>query len=239
MINQISHVLRPGGLIEVTEFPFYFTGWDKQPVLPPPGSFHPPWTPLFLSYVHRAVQERGGEADAASHLHEWISNHPAFEDVVYREFWVPCSPWKRGNDPETIFWNEIGTLLRDDIKVSNVCCGLDSLVFIFPVGILEVLAATPTWPRPFGGVRRCYGVQCIRRARGGGNSDSGLDTKRLCPQEALTVLISSDAAVCASCLHFFYVDCSALHPVYCTRSILYDFTMHATCLHVIYLAHHL
>ncbi|KAG8219411.1 hypothetical protein J3R82DRAFT_333 [Butyriboletus roseoflavus] len=116
LINHISHVLRPGGLVEVTEFPFSFAGFDKQQILPPAGSFHPPWTPLWMSYANRAVKQRGGDADASSHLHEWISNHPAFEDVVYREYWVPCSPWMRGSDPETQFWNEVGTVLREDLK---------------------------------------------------------------------------------------------------------------------------
>ncbi|KAF8559931.1 S-adenosyl-L-methionine-dependent methyltransferase [Imleria badia] len=116
LINHISHVLRPGGLIDLTEFPFSFTGLDKQTILPPAGSFHPPWTPLFMSYVNRAVKERGGEADACNHLPEWVSNHPAFEDVVPREFWIPCSPWMRGNDSVTNFWNEIGATMRDDIK---------------------------------------------------------------------------------------------------------------------------
>lgn len=121
LINHISHVLRPGGLVDLTEFPFSFTGFDRQPVLPPAGSFQPPWTPLLMSYINRAVRARGGDADASTHLHEWVSNHPAFEDVVYREFWIPCSPWMTGNNPVTKFWNEIGSTMRDDIKVSNIC----------------------------------------------------------------------------------------------------------------------
>jgi len=116
LINHISHVLRPGGLMDLTEFPFCFTGLDKKPIIPPAGSFHPPWTPLFMSYIRRAVEARGGDADASSHLHEWVSNHPAFEDVVYRPFWFPCSAWLPGNDPETKFWNGIGATMRDDIK---------------------------------------------------------------------------------------------------------------------------
>jgi SAM-dependent methyltransferase len=116
LINHISHVLRPGGLVDLTEFPFSFTGFDRQPVLPPAGSFQPPWTPLLMSYINRAVRARGGDADASTHLHEWVSNHPAFEDVVYREFWIPCSPWMTGNNPVTKFWNEIGSTMRDDIK---------------------------------------------------------------------------------------------------------------------------
>ncbi|KIL01069.1 hypothetical protein PAXRUDRAFT_821087 [Paxillus rubicundulus Ve08.2h10] len=116
LINHISHVLRPGGLIDVTEFPFYFTGLDKKPIMPPVGTFQPPWTALWMSYANRAVRARGGDADASLHLLEWVSNHPAFEDVVYREFWLPCSPWLPGSDPQTTFMNEIGETMRDDLK---------------------------------------------------------------------------------------------------------------------------
>lgn len=129
LINHISHVLRPGGLIDLTEFPFTFTGWDKQQLLPPAGSFHPPWTPLFMSYINRAVRERGGDADASTHLYDWVSSHPAFEDAVHREFWIPCSPWLPGNDPVTKFWNEVGATMRDDIKVSDIYCRTIGLIF--------------------------------------------------------------------------------------------------------------
>lgn len=83
-----------------------------------------------MSYAHRAVRERGGDADASRHLHEWISNHPAFEDVVYREYWIPTSPWLRGSDPESVFWNEVGAVMRDDIKASNISAA-DSLSLSF------------------------------------------------------------------------------------------------------------
>jgi len=73
-----------------------------------------------MSYINRAVKGRGGEAEASIHLHEWVSDHPAFENVVNREFWMPCSPWMRsekpGGDPVTNFWNGIGATMRDDIK---------------------------------------------------------------------------------------------------------------------------
>ncbi|KAH7881697.1 hypothetical protein F5I97DRAFT_1928082 [Phlebopus sp. FC_14] len=116
LIDHISRVLRPGGLIDVTEFPFNFQGLDKVPIMPPAGTFQPPWTPLWMSYCNRAVRERGGDADASIHIYEWISSHGAFEHAVKRDFWIPCSPWLPGNDPNTIFWNEIGATMRDDVK---------------------------------------------------------------------------------------------------------------------------
>lgn len=116
LINHIAHVLRPGGLIDITEFPFYFTGIEKTPICPPAGTFEPPWTPLWMSYANRAVRQRGGDADASLHMYQWVCDHPAFEDAVYREFWIPCSPWLRGNDPNSIWWNGIGATMRDDVK---------------------------------------------------------------------------------------------------------------------------
>lgn len=116
MINQISHVLRPGGLVDITEYPFYFTGPDKKPIIKPKGTFEPPWTALWMSYANRAISARGGSSDAALHLPDWMRSNPAFEDVVVRDFWMPASPWLKGNDPHTIFWNDIATTLREDMK---------------------------------------------------------------------------------------------------------------------------
>ncbi|KAI6136217.1 hypothetical protein F5141DRAFT_1185261 [Pisolithus sp. B1] len=118
MIDQISHVLRPGGLIDITEYPFYFTGPDKKPIIKPKGTFEPPWTALWMSYANRAISGRGGSSDAALHLPDWISSNPAFEDVVVRDLWMPASPWLEGDDEDTIFWNGIATTLREDMKVS-------------------------------------------------------------------------------------------------------------------------
>jgi hypothetical protein len=72
-----------------------------------------------MSYANRAVRQRGGDADASLRMREWVSNHPAFEDVVYREFWIPLSPWLKGNDSNSLWWNDIGTTMRDDFKVSG------------------------------------------------------------------------------------------------------------------------
>ncbi|EGO05269.1 hypothetical protein SERLA73DRAFT_149454 [Serpula lacrymans var. lacrymans S7.3] len=105
LIDHISHVLRPGGLIDLTEFPFTFHSYDKKMMLPSPDDLQAPLgAPL-----------DGGSADASFNLHRWISEHPAFEDVTYREWWIPCSPWLQGKDAESVFWNEIGATMRDDI----------------------------------------------------------------------------------------------------------------------------
>ncbi|EGO05266.1 hypothetical protein SERLA73DRAFT_82854 [Serpula lacrymans var. lacrymans S7.3] len=113
LIDKISHILRPGGLIDVSEFAFVFYGRDKEKLSPPPGTVQPPWAPLWMSLANAAVKKRGGSADASLYLHSWVSEHPAF--VVYREWWMPCSPWLEGDDPDTQFWNGIGLTMRDDV----------------------------------------------------------------------------------------------------------------------------
>ena len=120
MINQISHVLRPGGLIDITETPFSLFGPDKNPILFPPGTFAPPWVALWVSFAVKAINARGGDIESAMHVPEYISSHPAFENVEIRDIWVPIAPFVEGDDPETMFWNDIAATMRDDIKVSSM-----------------------------------------------------------------------------------------------------------------------
>ncbi|KAL4067303.1 hypothetical protein V8B97DRAFT_2025140 [Scleroderma yunnanense] len=122
MVDQISHVLRPGGLIDITEFPFYLCGADKQPITFPAGAFEPPWVALWMSYAARAIRGRGADADAALHIHRWISSNPTFEDVVLRDIWLPVAPFLEGNDPDVVFWNEVAVTVRDDVKAFIKSC---------------------------------------------------------------------------------------------------------------------
>lgn len=72
-----------------------------------------PWWPRWLAACNKAARESGGDVDAASRIQTWISNHPAFEEVVYKDFWVPASPWKR--ESEKVIRH--GEAMRDDILV--------------------------------------------------------------------------------------------------------------------------
>lgn len=120
MIDQISNVLKPGGLLDLSEVPFGFWDAQKRPFVVSPDRLQPPWVAVWVSYVDSAIRARGGEADAAHHLHQWVLEHTAFEDVVVRDIYIPASPWLEGRDAYTNFWNEVGATLRDDIKVANL-----------------------------------------------------------------------------------------------------------------------
>jgi len=114
LIDQIGRVLRPGGLIDVSEFDFRMCDANHRVLEPDVDDIRPPWWALWLSHILKAIRNSGGDPDAATHLHEWILNNPMFEDVVYREFWVPAVPAARdtSNDSEKV--RQMDKRLNDD-----------------------------------------------------------------------------------------------------------------------------
>lgn len=112
LIDQIALTLKPGGLIELTEFDFRVYGADRRPV---PLASQPSALARWMSLAHTAVQQQGGEPDAANHLYRWTTAHPAFYDVEYREWWYQTSTFYPGNDEVARTRNRHGALMRDDI----------------------------------------------------------------------------------------------------------------------------
>ncbi|KAL1762531.1 S-adenosyl-L-methionine-dependent methyltransferase [Schizophyllum commune] len=111
LIEHISRVLRPGGLLDIMEFDF--CGYDEHHKRIEPsvdGNIQAPWWPQWLAFLRDAAKNRGGAVDAATYLHDWVREHRRFENVVYREFWVPSSPFL--SDP---FWRQMGLCMREDI----------------------------------------------------------------------------------------------------------------------------
>jgi len=45
-----------------------------------------------MAFLRMATQDSGANVDAATHLHRWVSENPNFEDIVYREYWLPTVP---------------------------------------------------------------------------------------------------------------------------------------------------
>lgn len=119
LVDQASQALRPAGLVNFTEFDFFIYGGDKKPLVFDVPEFSPPYLPRWMCMVRAAVGERGGEADAATHLHRWVSEHPSFTDVVYGSFWIPASPWIPPDWPGAARMNRSGAFMRDDIQVRH------------------------------------------------------------------------------------------------------------------------
>lgn len=99
LVDQISHVLRPGGLIDLAEFDFHVYDENHQRLEPDTHQVGPPWWARWMTFVRLAIQQIGGHTDAATHLWDWVSNHPAFEQPVYREYWMPICSSPTDSDP--------------------------------------------------------------------------------------------------------------------------------------------
>jgi hypothetical protein len=117
MIDHISQCLRPGGLMELLEFDFRVYNGDFKPFSFPTDTMGPPWFPRWMSSLNMAVRQRGGSPDAANMLYSWTLQHPALEDVVYEEHFVPTAPFMSCQEPNHHIDRSTAEILRDDIYV--------------------------------------------------------------------------------------------------------------------------
>jgi hypothetical protein len=69
-----------------------------------------------LSFLHDAVEAQGGDVNAATHLYEWVQNNPAFEKVVYREYFLPIVPPPR-TGPTADHWLKVDEIMKDIVLV--------------------------------------------------------------------------------------------------------------------------
>ncbi|KAI0068004.1 hypothetical protein BV25DRAFT_1875105 [Artomyces pyxidatus] len=116
LIDHISQVLRTRGLLELYEFDFRVYDKDHRPIFAPTGVLQPPWFALWMNFLNMAVRQRGGSPDAANMLHHWISRHAAFEEVVYREYFIPTAPFFSHKTPDYHNKRAIAETFRDDIS---------------------------------------------------------------------------------------------------------------------------
>jgi hypothetical protein len=115
LIDHISQCLRPGGLMELLEFDFRVYDPSHKPFSLPTGTMGPPWFPRWMSFLNMAVRQRGGSPDAANMLYSWTLQHPALEEVVYEEYFMPTAPFMSHEEPNYHFMRSIADILRDDI----------------------------------------------------------------------------------------------------------------------------
>ncbi|KAG2022762.1 hypothetical protein CC2G_000487 [Coprinopsis cinerea AmutBmut pab1-1] len=107
----MNRALKPKGLLILSEFDFFVYGADFQRIELSVTELEPPWWPRWMTVAREAAQTFGGSVDAATHLYDWVAGHPGFEEVVYRDFWIPCSPWCKENPLQMKY----GEVMREDI----------------------------------------------------------------------------------------------------------------------------
>ncbi|KAL5533760.1 hypothetical protein ACEPAG_220 [Sanghuangporus baumii] len=57
-----------------------------------------PYLARFTTLASQAALKRGAHVESAVLLNRWISEHPAYEDVTYREAWLPVGEWLNSID---------------------------------------------------------------------------------------------------------------------------------------------
>lgn len=105
----------------------------------------PPWWSVWLCHLGKAIVESGGDVYAANHLHEWILNHPMFEDVVYRDVWVPVVPAPRDTSNDSEETRQMEKKLSDDCHVSVASIDFFSALLHSCTRPFFVLAALSFW----------------------------------------------------------------------------------------------
>ncbi|KAJ3535714.1 hypothetical protein NMY22_g6358 [Coprinellus aureogranulatus] len=104
LIERISRTLRPGGLVELAEFDF--TIYDrnrKQLDISLHDPIGPPYWARYLAHLNAAIRKKQGDVSAANHLWRWLTTHQAFENITYRDVWVPSIPGDDDRYPETVY----------------------------------------------------------------------------------------------------------------------------------------
>ncbi|VDB91586.1 unnamed protein product [Peniophora sp. CBMAI 1063] len=110
LVDHMAEALRPAGLIEVVEIGLRLYDHNREPIIPNLGD-DSPHLARWMALLNMAVRQRGGSPDAADMLHEWMSVQPALEDVVYRDYYVPTSPFMSLKDP----YHSLSELFREDL----------------------------------------------------------------------------------------------------------------------------
>ncbi|KAF6754310.1 S-adenosyl-L-methionine-dependent methyltransferase [Ephemerocybe angulata] len=97
LIKQMSRMVRAGGLIDVTEWDF--NAYDEwfQRIEVDTKVVCAPWWPKWLAFAKESINAFGGDINAATDLYDTVVETRNFEQVSYRDSWLPSSPWKEGD----------------------------------------------------------------------------------------------------------------------------------------------
>ena len=132
-------------MINVSEFDFHVYDANHRRIERDISELSPPWWGVWLSHLLKAIVKSGGDVTAANHLHDWILDHPMFQDVVYREIWVPVVPAPRDTSNDSEEARQMEKKLSDDCYVSVASIDFHSALSHSCTRPSFVLAALSFW----------------------------------------------------------------------------------------------
>ena len=101
----------------MAEYDFRIYGHDGRVIPVDRTSYSPPWYGRWLDHLREAIENRGGDVNAANRLHYWISSNRSFVNIVYREFFLPVCPPRDSGRWMPSYWRNIEEDLKDVILV--------------------------------------------------------------------------------------------------------------------------
>ncbi|PPQ99299.1 hypothetical protein CVT24_009167 [Panaeolus cyanescens] len=123
LVDQISHVLRPRGLVFFMELDFHaYDEHDRKIEAASEFDYQPPWWSCWFRLLRFAIQNNGGDVDAAPNIIKWVQDHPAFEEVVYKDFFLPIIPRPRNPERETPAQAQFYQKVFNDLMAFHKSC---------------------------------------------------------------------------------------------------------------------
>ncbi|KAJ2920118.1 hypothetical protein MD484_g263, partial [Candolleomyces efflorescens] len=96
MVHDITHVLRPGGLVEYFQSDLHAYDENMERVEVDMNRIGAPWWPIWLAYMTASVRARGIDTTVGEKTEEWVRETGEYETVVSNDVWLPVVP---GPDP--------------------------------------------------------------------------------------------------------------------------------------------
>jgi hypothetical protein len=120
LVDECSHILRPGGLVILMESEFLIADEHGRPIRPTTSVMEAPWLPRWMAFVNMAIKHRGGDIEAGASSSDIVAHHPAFEEVCARDVYIGVSPWMVGDSEDARFRRWAATQMRADMKVRTL-----------------------------------------------------------------------------------------------------------------------
>ncbi|KZO90605.1 S-adenosyl-L-methionine-dependent methyltransferase [Calocera viscosa TUFC12733] len=117
MLSRIAPLLRPGGLLDLSEWDFriYAATFEPLPLVPRGQPGHS-WVAEWLWALRQAGAARGGQMDAASHMEQWVRESGVWEDVGYWDTWIATSAPTGETDEELAHNTALWLRMKEDAK---------------------------------------------------------------------------------------------------------------------------
>jgi hypothetical protein len=99
LVEEISSILRPNGLILLQEWDYKLYGEDKEiPLTQTSGkdNWHHSWVIRWAYLLRQAVLARGGDVDCPPLMQKWLEDYSDVDEIGRKDVYIPVAPFFPG-----------------------------------------------------------------------------------------------------------------------------------------------